>query len=73
VPLAAAAGPGSQAKGRQGAPRRIALEQLPGLAVRGSLARWRAAVAAGSQPGRRRGVCGTRTGPRGTLFAALTR
>ncbi len=40
VPLAAAAGPGSQAQGRQAAPLRMALEQLPGLASRGPLARW---------------------------------
>ena len=37
VPLAAAAGPGSQAPGRQAAPLRMALEQLPALASRGPL------------------------------------
>jgi hypothetical protein len=60
--------------------QRLALEPLPALAARGPLARWRVAVAAGGGAARardalgcpRRGVCGTRTGPRGTLFAALT-
>ena len=40
VPLAAAAGPGSQAKGHQAAPLRLALEQRPALAARGPLAGW---------------------------------
>jgi len=55
VPLAAAAGPGSHAQGRQAAPRRLALEPLSALAARGSLARWphrwrRAVTAAGGGP-----------------------
>jgi len=54
VPLAAAAGPGSQAKGRQAAPRRLALEQRPALASRGSLARWCGSVAGTAQAGARR-------------------
>jgi len=58
VPLAAA-GPGSHAQGRQAAPPRMALEPRPALAARGSLARWRRAVAAGSQRGSQR------TGQRG--------
>jgi len=39
IPLAAA-GPGAHAQGRQAAPLRMALEQLPVLASRGPLARW---------------------------------
>jgi hypothetical protein len=33
VPLAAAAGPGAPAQGRQAAPRRLALKQFPALAA----------------------------------------
>jgi hypothetical protein len=40
VLLAAAAGPGAHAQGRQAAPRRRALAQLPARAARGPLARW---------------------------------
>ena len=55
VPLAAAAGPGAQAKGRPAAPLRIALEQLPARAARGPLARWCGAVAGTAQAGEQRG------------------
>jgi len=54
VPLAAAAGPGSHAQGRQAAPLRLALEQRPALAARGPRARWCRAVAGTAQAGKRR-------------------
>jgi hypothetical protein len=51
VPLAAAAGPDAHAPGRQAAPLRLALEQLPALAARGPLACWCGAGAGTAQAG----------------------